>query len=100
MKQKRFMEEQVISRARETEAGVAVVDPFRKHGMSGAGFRKYRAKYSGMEVSDARKLRQLESENRRPNWLLANAMPDKPALEVLLLTRPSTHPIQEAVTVR
>ena len=84
MKRKRYTEEQIIAILREAEAGVAVADLCRKHGMSDASFYKWRAKYGGMEVSDAKRLRQLESENAKLKRLLADAMLDKAALEDVL----------------
>ena len=84
MKRKRFSEEQIIGILREAEAGVAVADLCRKHGMSDASFYKWRSKYGGMDVSDARKLRELESENAKLKRLLADAMLDKAALEDVL----------------
>ena len=84
MKRKRYSEEQIIGILREAEAGVPVADLCRKHGMSDASFYKWRSKYGGMDVSDARKLRQLESENARLKRLLADAMLDKAALEDVL----------------
>jgi putative transposase len=84
MKRKRYSEEQIIGILREAEAGVPVADLCRKHGMSDASFYKWRSKYGGMDVSDARKLRQLESENAKLKRLLADAMLDKAALEDVL----------------
>jgi len=84
MKRKRYTEEQIIAILREAEAGVAVADLCRKHGMSDASFYKWRAKYGGMDVSDAKKLRQLESENAKLKRLLADTMLDKAALEDVL----------------
>ena len=84
MKRKRYLEEQIIGILREAEAGVAVADLCRKHGMSDAGFYKWRSKYGGMDVSDAKKLRQLEAENDKLKRLLADAMLDKAALEDVL----------------
>lgn len=84
MKRKRYSEEQIIGILREAEAGVPVADLCRKHGMSDASFYKWRSKNGGMDVSDAKKLRQLESENAKLKQLLADAMLDKAALEDVL----------------
>jgi putative transposase len=65
MKRSRFTEEQIIGILKEQEAGAKTVDVCRKHGISDATFYKYKAKYGGMDVSDARKLKALEDENTR-----------------------------------
>jgi putative transposase len=84
MKRKRFSEEQIIAILREHEAGVSTKEPCRKHGMSSAAFYTWKAKYGGMEVSDAQRLRSLESENAKLKKLLAEAMIDNAALKDLL----------------
>jgi putative transposase len=84
MKRKRFSEEQIISILREHEAGVATKELCRKHGMSSAAFYTWKAKYGGMDVSDAQKLRGLETENAKLKRLLADAMLDNAALKELL----------------
>ena len=81
MKRKRYSEEQIIRILKEAEAGVAVGELCRKHGMSDASFYIWRAKYGGMEVSDAKRLRQLEEENRKLKKLLAETLLEKAALE-------------------
>lgn len=81
---KRFTEEQIIQVLREHEAGVKTADLCRKHGISDATFYNWKAKYGGMEVSDAKKLRQLEAENAKLKKLLAEEMLDKQALKDLL----------------
>ncbi len=72
MKRKRFSEEQIIRILKEAEAGVPVKDLCRKHGMSNASFYAWRSKYGGMEVSDAKRLKALEDENRRLKSIVAD----------------------------
>ena len=84
MKRKRFSEEQIIGILRDHEAGASVADLCRKHGMSSASLYLWKAKYGGMEVSDAKKLRSLEDENGKLKKLLADAMLDNAALKDLL----------------
>lgn len=76
MKVSRFKEEQIIAILREQEAGMKTADVCRKHGISGATFYKWKSKYGGLEVSDARRLRALEDENRKLKKLLAETMLD------------------------
>ena len=76
MRQSRFSEEQIIGMLREQEAGGKTADVCRKHGISSATFYKFKAKYGGLDVSDARRLRALEDENTKLKKLLAEAMPD------------------------
>jgi putative transposase len=71
---KRFSEEQIIGFLREADRGVAVKDLCRKHGFSEASYYLWRSKYGGMDVSDARRLKSLESENARLKKLLAESM--------------------------
>ena len=81
MKRSRFSEEQIIAVLKEQEAGMATADVCRRHGISSATFYKWKAKYGGREVSDARRLRSLEEENARLKLLLADAMLDNAMLK-------------------
>lgn len=74
MKRSRFTEEQIIGMIKEQEAGMPTAEVCRKHGVSSASFYKYKAKYGGMDVSDARKLKALEDENAKLKKLLAESM--------------------------
>ena len=80
MKRSRFTEEQIIAVLREQEAGEKTADVCRRHGVSEATFYKWKARYGGMEVSDARRLRVLEDENAKLKKLLAEAMLDNAML--------------------
>jgi putative transposase len=81
MKRSRFSEEQIIAILREHEAGVKTDEVCRKHGVSSATFYKWKAKYGGMDVSDARRLKALESENSKLKKLLAETMLDNAILK-------------------
>ncbi len=81
MKPSRFTEEQIIGILREQEGGAKTVDICRKHGISGATFYKWKAKYGGLEVSDAKRLKALEDENAKLKKLLAEAELDKAMLK-------------------
>jgi putative transposase len=81
MKRSRFTEEQIIGMLREQEAGMSTANVCRKHGISSATFYKWKAKYGGLEVSDARRLRALEGENAKLKKLLAEAMLDNAILK-------------------
>lgn len=83
MRQSRFNEGQIIGILKEQEAGGATADVCRKHGISPATFYKWKAKYGGMEVSEAQRLRSLEQENARLKKLLAEAMLDVAMLKEL-----------------
>ena len=84
MKRARFTEEQIIGVLREHEAGTKTADLARKHGVSEATLYNWKAKYGGMDVSDAKRLRSLEDENRKLKKLLAESMLDQAALKELL----------------
>jgi putative transposase len=84
MKGKRFSEEQIIAVLKESEAGAKTKDLCRRHGISEPTFYNWKAKYAGMTVSEARRLKELEQENARLKRLLADAELDKAALKDLL----------------
>ena len=81
MKRGRFSEEQIIGILREQEAGMKVAEVCRKHGISEATFYAWKAKFGGMNVSDAKRLKQLEEENAKLKKLLAEAMLDNAVLK-------------------
>jgi putative transposase len=84
MKRSSFTDEQIIGVLREQEAGVSIADVCRKHGISSATFYTWKAKFGGLEVSDAKRLKQLEDENAKLKRLLADAMLDNAALKDLM----------------
>ena len=84
MKRKRFSEEQIIAVLREHDAGAKAADLARKYGVSEATLYNWKAKYGGMDVSEAKRLRTLEDENRKLKKLLAESMLDISALKELL----------------
>ena len=84
MKRSRFTEDQIIGILKEHEAGVSVANLCRKHGVSDASVYKWKAKFGGMELSEAKRLRALEDENTRLKRLLADVMLDNVALKDLL----------------
>ena len=84
MRGSKFTEEQIIGVLKEGEAGVATAELCRQHGISPATYYKWKARYGGLDVSEARRLRQLEEENRKLKQLLAEASLDNYALMELL----------------
>ena len=84
MKRSRFTEEQIIGVLKEHQAGMSAADLCHRHGISDSTFYKWRSKYGGMEVSDARKLKALEEENRKLKKLLAEQMLDNSTLKEML----------------
>ena len=84
MRKSRFTETQIIGMIKEQEAGLTVTEVCRKHGISPASFYKLKAKYGGMDVSDARRLKQLEEENAKLKRLVADTMLDVVVLKDLL----------------
>lgn len=84
MKRNRFTDEQIIGILKEHEAGTPVSELCRRHGVSDASIYKWKAKFGGMDVSEARRLKSLEDENTKLKRLLADAMLDNAALKDLL----------------
>ena len=84
MKQSRYTEEQIIAILKQHEAGVKTADLCREHGISDATFYNWKAKYGGLDVSEAQRLRQMEDENRRLKALVADLSLDKEALKAVI----------------
>ena len=84
MKRKRYTEEQIIGILKAHESGIKLADLIREHGMSEQSFYRWKSKYGGMEVSEAKRLRELESENAKLKKLLAEAELDKAMLKDVL----------------
>ena len=84
MKRSRYSEEQIIGILKEQEAGIPVAELCRKHGVSDASIYKWKAKFGGMDASEAKRLRALEDENAKLKRMLADAMLDNAALKDLL----------------
>jgi putative transposase len=84
MKKSRLTEDQIVGILKEQEAGMAVAELCRRHGVSSPTFYKWKAKYGGLEVSEARKLKALEDENAKLKRMVADAMLDNVALKDLL----------------
>jgi putative transposase len=84
MKRSRFTEEQIIGIIKQQESGVATAEVCRQHGMSQATFYQWKAKFGGMSVSDAQRLRQLESENAKLRRVVADQAVDIVALKDVL----------------
>lgn len=84
MQKSKFTEEQIIRILKENEAGIKVSDLCRKYGFSDATFYNWKAKYGGMNVSDAKRLKQLEDENKKLKRIVADLMIDNDALKDVL----------------
>jgi putative transposase len=84
MKKSRYTEEQIIAILKQHEAGLKTADLCREHGISDATFYNWKAKYGGLDVSEAQRLRQMEDENRRLKALVADLSLDKEALKAVI----------------
>jgi putative transposase len=83
MRKSRFSEEQIIKILKEKEAGAKLTDVCRRHGISEQTFHRWKAKFGGMEINEARRLKQLEDENRRLKHLVADLTLDNQALKAI-----------------
>lgn len=99
MKRKRFTEEQIVGILKEHEAGVAVSELCRKHGVSDASIYKWKAKYGGLEDSEAKRLKALEDENSKLKKLLAEAMLDNAMLGSVMNSVYPARPMRVSDTV-
>ena len=84
MRQSQYTEEQIIGVVKQGEAGIKTAEICCQHGISSATYYKWKAKYGGLEVSEARRLRQLEDENRRLKQIVADLTLDNQALKTVL----------------
>jgi putative transposase len=84
MKPSRFTEEQIIGILKQAQTGMKIVDLCRMHGISDATFYNWRSKYGGMEVSDAKRLKVLEDENKKLKQMLADSMLENKAIKDVL----------------
>ena len=91
MRKSRFSEEQIIKILKEKEAGAKLADLCRRHGISEQTFHRWKAKFGGMEVNDARRLKQLEDENRRLKHLVADLTLDNQALKAIAAKNGDAH---------
>jgi putative transposase len=84
MRKSRYTEEQIIGILKEAEAGMPTADLVRKHGISPQTFYRWKSKYGGLEVSEARRLKQLEDENHRLKKIVADQALDNEAMKAAL----------------
>jgi len=84
MKRSKYTEEQIVRILKESEAGISVTELCRKYGISDATYYNWKAKFGGMEISDVRRLKQLEEENRRLKTIVADLTLDNQALKAVV----------------